>query len=91
MACAVCYAACCHFKQNSSLTAPSSRKAARDFPKVDRTELLPSANYGDLRNSIDPVGHKQLNHEESKNIFALAEDPLCLSILCHFKQPGEKM
>ena len=54
-----CYAACCHFKQNSSLTAPSSRKAARDFPKVDRTELLPSANYGDLRNSIDPVGHTQ--------------------------------
>lgn len=31
-----------NFQQNSSLTALSSRKAARDFLKVDRMELLPS-------------------------------------------------
>lgn len=89
MACAVC-AARGHFKQNHHLPAPSSRKAARDLPLKligwNFFHLPIMVTFSSITRDLCRA-HKQTNPlRKVRNEMALAEDPLCLSILCHFKQ-----
>lgn len=87
-----CYAACCPFQQNSSLSLlhqagrqpePFSKLIAWNFFHLPITVTL------EIQQTLSGTC-KPLNHEEHKKTFAQPEDTPHMNILSPFQQPGEK-